>query len=66
MAALTALLLDLDRATVTDGPASGRARDRMLDRLHRSRRKIESATGRRAGAAELAALDAALAGGVPA
>ncbi|HSJ08142.1 MAG TPA: lipopolysaccharide kinase InaA family protein, partial [Longimicrobiales bacterium] len=40
VAALTALLLDLDRATVTGAPASDRERDRMLDRLHRSRRKI--------------------------
>jgi 3-deoxy-D-manno-octulosonic acid kinase len=62
----TALLIDLDRATVAEGPASGPARARMIRRLHRSRRKIEAATGRRAGAAELAAFDAALSGGVPA
>jgi 3-deoxy-D-manno-octulosonic acid kinase len=62
----TALLIDLDRATVVEGAASGRARARMLNRLHRSRRKIEAEMGRSAGAAELAAFEAALSGGVTA
>lgn len=62
----TALLLDLDRAIVAAEPASSRARDRMLRRLHRSRRKVESATGRRTGASALAAFETAMSGGVPA
>jgi 3-deoxy-D-manno-octulosonic acid kinase len=56
----TALLLDLDRAVVHDHAVSDVARRSMLRRLHRSRRKLESAAGVCAAADELAAFDAAL------
>lgn len=55
-----ALLLDLDRAVVRDGGVGDVARRRMLERLHRSRRKLERAFGRRASADELATFDAAV------
>jgi 3-deoxy-D-manno-octulosonic acid kinase len=55
-----ALLLDLDRAVVRDRSVGDVARRRMLERLHRSRRKLEGAVGRRTSAAELAAFDAAV------
>lgn len=57
-----ALLLDLDRARVRDRSIDGSARQRMLERLHRSRRKIERAEQFECTAAELAALEAGLAG----
>jgi hypothetical protein len=45
-AELRALVLDLDRARLYDGPVGARARRRMLDRLWRSARKWERRTGR--------------------
>lgn len=57
-----ATLLDLDRAVVGDRAVSDVAGRRMLERLHRSRRKLESVYGERVTAAELAAFAAALAG----
>lgn len=56
----TAYLLDLDRAHVHEGSVSDVARNRMLERLHRSRRKLESLHGRPVGQAELRAFEAAL------
>lgn len=56
----TAHLLDLDRAHVHEGSVSDVARNRMLERLHRSRRKLESLHGRPVGRAELRAFEAAL------
>jgi hypothetical protein len=53
-----ALLLDLDRARVTNLSAAARAR--MLARFHRSRRKLELATGQAVGAVELQAFEAEL------
>jgi 3-deoxy-D-manno-octulosonic acid kinase len=58
---LVAWLIDLDRAEVREDSLSDMRRSYMLDRLHRSRRKLEAQTGERAGAEELAAF-AALAG----
>lgn len=58
-----ALLLDLDRAVVRDRAVDESARARMIERLHRSRRKLEAATGRQTAGAELAAFDAALRSG---
>jgi 3-deoxy-D-manno-octulosonic acid kinase len=60
--AVDALLLDLDRAEVGDAPVSDDARAAMLRRLHRSRRKLESAAGVEASATELAAFRAGLEG----
>lgn len=57
-----ALLLDLDRAVVHDRAVSPDVRAAMLARLHRSRRKIELSVGRETAPAELAALEAGLAG----
>lgn len=57
-----ALLLDLDRAVIHEGPVSADLRATMLARLHRSRRKIELSVGRETSPAELAALDAGLEG----
>lgn len=57
-----ALLLDLDRAVVRDREVGDVARRRMLERFHRSRRKLEAALGRRVAADELAAFDAAVQG----
>jgi 3-deoxy-D-manno-octulosonic acid kinase len=59
-----ALLLDLDRAAVRDAGLGDVVRSRLLARLHRSRRKLESALGQRASAAELAAFTAAVEGRV--
>lgn len=57
-----ALLLDLDRAVVRERAVDEAARARMLERLRRSRRKLEAAAGRETDAAELAAFDAAVRG----
>jgi 3-deoxy-D-manno-octulosonic acid kinase len=59
-----ALLLDLDRVRLA--AVADVARHAMLERLHRSRRKLEAAAGEPVGAAELAALEAGLTGDVPA
>ncbi|HUF50549.1 MAG TPA: lipopolysaccharide kinase InaA family protein, partial [Longimicrobiales bacterium] len=56
----TAYLLDLDRAIVHEGSVSDVARNRMLERLHRSRRKLESIHGRPVGQTELRAFEGAL------
>jgi 3-deoxy-D-manno-octulosonic acid kinase len=56
----TAFLLDLDRAVVRNGGAGDVARQRMLGRLHRSRRKLEAELGSTVTAAELAAFDDAV------
>jgi 3-deoxy-D-manno-octulosonic acid kinase len=58
---LVAWLIDLDRADVGEHELSDLRRSWMLDRLHRSRHKLEAQMGRRADAGELAAF-AALAG----
>lgn len=50
-----ACLLDLDRCT-TGGRPGPRAERRMMDRFHRSRRKLERLLGARVGHRELAAL----------
>ena len=50
-----ALLLDLDRAIIRDGPVSDATRRRMIARLHRSRRKLEALYGTAVGADELVA-----------
>jgi tRNA A-37 threonylcarbamoyl transferase component Bud32 len=55
-----ALLLDLDRARFA--ALDGDARHALLARLHRSRRKLETAAGEPVGAAELAAFEAGLNG----
>jgi 3-deoxy-D-manno-octulosonic acid kinase len=57
-----ALLLDLDRAVVRAGAVSDVARGTMLARLQRSRRKLESAAGRRVTEEELAVFTAAVHG----
>lgn len=57
-----AYLLDLDRAVVRDGAVDDVARRRMLERLHRSRRKLESASGVHATADELRAFAAGVTG----
>jgi 3-deoxy-D-manno-octulosonic acid kinase len=56
----TAHLLDLDRADVRSRGASDGARRRMLERLHRSRRKLEVRYGVRADDVELRAFDDAV------
>lgn len=58
---VSALLIDLDKATVGAAPVSSSERDAMLARLHRSRRKFETRTGIVTAAAELAALEEGLA-----
>lgn len=55
---VSAWLLDLDRARVIE--PSDVVQRRMLERLHRSRRKLETAAHEPVGAAELAAFRAAL------
>jgi 3-deoxy-D-manno-octulosonic acid kinase len=55
-----ALLLDLDRVSIA--AVDDIARHAMLERLHRSRRKLESAARELVGAAELAAFEAGLNG----
>jgi 3-deoxy-D-manno-octulosonic acid kinase len=57
-----AWLLDLDRAVVRDRELSDVARNRILERLHRSRRKLEAATHNSVSAEQLAVFDAALRG----
>jgi 3-deoxy-D-manno-octulosonic acid kinase len=57
---VAALLLDLDRAVVHGRAVGDDVRRSMLERLHRSRRKLESAAGVHVSAEELAALDTAL------
>ena len=61
--AVRALLIDLDRASVGTAPIHPRERGEMLDRLHRSRRKLEGRAGLATSAAELSAFDGGLAGG---
>jgi 3-deoxy-D-manno-octulosonic acid kinase len=58
-----AFLLDLDRAVVHDHAVSDAVRSRMIHRLQRSRRKLESAAGVRATAAELAVFEEAVRSG---
>jgi 3-deoxy-D-manno-octulosonic acid kinase len=55
-----ALLLDLDRAVVHTRATGGAARDRMIARLHRSRRKLESQLGTVTDPAEIAAFEDAI------
>lgn len=57
-----ALLLDLDRAVIHDRELSDVASYAILERLHRSRRKLENEYGARVTAAELAAFSEGLAG----
>ena len=57
----TAWLIDLDRCRVRSS-ASDAARRRMLERFHRSRRKLERRFRRPVGAASLAAFEEALGG----
>jgi 3-deoxy-D-manno-octulosonic acid kinase len=61
-AACDAWLLDLDRAVVGAGAVSAAARSAMLERLHRSRRKLEHQLHVTTGAAELAAFDSSVNG----
>jgi 3-deoxy-D-manno-octulosonic acid kinase len=56
----TALLLDLDRASVHHHPLDDSGRAALLARLHRSRRKLEAALRATTGTDELAAFTAAL------
>lgn len=56
-----AWLIDFDRARVAR-TVGARARQRMLERLHRSRRKLEAHSGETVGADELAAFEEALRG----
>lgn len=56
-----ALLLDLDRARVHDGPLPEPVRRRLLGRLHRSRRKLEAQLGNTTTDGELLAFEAGLA-----
>jgi 3-deoxy-D-manno-octulosonic acid kinase len=56
----SALLLDLDRASVHPGPVGDGGRAAMLVRLHRSRQKLEAALGTSTSRDELAAFTAAL------
>jgi 3-deoxy-D-manno-octulosonic acid kinase len=58
-----AFLLDLDRAVIHDQAVSNAVRSRMINRLQRSRRKLESAAGVRTTAAELANFEDAVRGG---
>jgi 3-deoxy-D-manno-octulosonic acid kinase len=58
-----AFLLDLDRAVVHDRAVSDPERARMMSRLQRSRRKLESAAGVSTTAAELAVFEEAVRGG---
>jgi hypothetical protein len=58
-----ALLLDLDRAVIREHGVSDVARNRMLERLHRSRRKLESRAGVRTTEAELMSFEEGLRGG---
>jgi 3-deoxy-D-manno-octulosonic acid kinase len=53
-------LIDLDRAEVRDRAVGDAPRAAILDRLHRSRRKLEAAFGTSAGPGELSAFDAGL------
>lgn len=55
-----AFLIDLDRAVVRDDPVTGAARAAMLERLHRSRRKLETRYGSQTSVEELAAFAEAL------
>ena len=57
-----ALLLDLDRAVVHSGPLSPDSRQAALERLHRSRRKLEALSSYETPAAELEAFQRALRG----
>jgi hypothetical protein len=57
-----AWLLDLDRAVVRDAALGAAARRRMLERLHRSRCKLEAVYGRRSAPAELDAFEQGLRG----
>jgi 3-deoxy-D-manno-octulosonic acid kinase len=57
-----ALLLDLDRAVVHGHRVSDEVRSRMMARFQRSRRKLESATGITATAAELSVFEEAVRG----
>jgi 3-deoxy-D-manno-octulosonic acid kinase len=59
----TAFLLDLDRAVVHDQAVSNAVQSRMIQRLQRSRRKLESAAGVSTTAAELAVFEEAVRGG---
>jgi 3-deoxy-D-manno-octulosonic acid kinase len=59
----TAFLLDLDRARVHEQAVSNAVQSRMIHRLQRSRRKLESAAGARTTAAELAVFEEAVRGG---
>jgi 3-deoxy-D-manno-octulosonic acid kinase len=61
-AGTSAFLLDLDRAEVSGRAVSGTGRSAMLQRLHRSRRKLERMLGARTSSAELAAFESALRG----
>jgi 3-deoxy-D-manno-octulosonic acid kinase len=61
-AAPRALLLDLDRAVIRERAVSDATRARIIERLHRSRAKLEVRAQRRTSAAELAAFEAALRG----
>lgn len=61
-AAPQAWLLDLDRATAGNGPVGRRGRLRMLNRLHRSRRKLEAQSGLALAPAALESFAAGLAG----
>ncbi|HUF51724.1 MAG TPA: lipopolysaccharide kinase InaA family protein [Longimicrobiales bacterium] len=60
--AVGALLLDLDRAVVRPHAVRTDARRAMLDRLHRSRRKLEQAAAYATPPSELDAFNAALRG----
>jgi tRNA A-37 threonylcarbamoyl transferase component Bud32 len=60
-AGIRAHLIDLDRARVVDRLTEVQ-RGRMLERFHRSRRKLERAAGRQVSAGELAAFEAGLRG----
>jgi 3-deoxy-D-manno-octulosonic acid kinase len=60
--ATRALLIDLDRAAVRDGPVRPAVRSAMLARLHRSRLRFEQKAGRASTEAEMAAFEAGLGG----
>ncbi|MBR9988941.1 MAG: hypothetical protein KFH98_04250 [Gemmatimonadetes bacterium] len=62
--ALRALLIDLDKAVVHDGPVTTGTRSTMLARLHRSRIKFEQRLGRQSSDDELRAFEAGLGGRV--
>jgi tRNA A-37 threonylcarbamoyl transferase component Bud32 len=55
-----AFLLDLDRAVVHDQAVNNSVRSRMMNRLQRSRRKLELAAGVRTTAEELAVFEEAV------